>query len=122
MPRVIHFEISADDPQRAVKFYSNVFDWKISTWGGPADYWLCDTGNASEPGINGAIMRRSSPGLTTVNTIGVPSLDEFILKVEKNGGKALTPKMPVPGVGMFAYCQDTEGNTFGVMQEDSLVK
>jgi predicted enzyme related to lactoylglutathione lyase len=122
MPRVIHFEINADDPRRAAGFYAAVFDWKINTWGGPEAYWLCETGKAGEPGINGAIMQRSAPGETTVNSIDVPSVDEYLLKIEKNGGKALTPKMNIPGIGWFAYCQDTEGNKFGIMQSDSSVK
>jgi uncharacterized protein len=121
MPRVIHFEIGADNPERAVKFYSTVFSWEINTWGGPAEYWLCQTGQDNEPGINGAIMRRSEPGVTTVNTIGVPSLDEFMVKINNNGGKVLTEKMPIPGIGMFAYCQDTEGNSFGIMQADKSI-
>jgi hypothetical protein len=56
MPRVIHFEINADDPERAVKFHKKVFDWKITKWEGPVDYWLVTTGEDKVPGINGAIM------------------------------------------------------------------
>jgi predicted enzyme related to lactoylglutathione lyase len=33
MPRVVHFEIPADDTGRAVKFYQKVFGWKIEKWG-----------------------------------------------------------------------------------------
>jgi catechol 2,3-dioxygenase-like lactoylglutathione lyase family enzyme len=29
MPRVVHFEIHADDPKRAIKFYQDVFGWEI---------------------------------------------------------------------------------------------
>ncbi len=118
MGRVIHFEFSADNPERAVKFYSRVFDWKIEKWAGPTEYWLITTGPDSQPGINGAIMRRGDPKATTVNTIDVPTVDGFAAKVTKNGGKVLQPKMPIPGIGYFAYCQDTEGNTFGIMQGD----
>lgn len=61
MPRVVHFELSADNPDRAVKFYTKVFNWKIEKWAGPQDYWLITTGGEKEPGINGAIMQRSDP-------------------------------------------------------------
>lgn len=122
MPRVIHFEIGADDPTRASKFYSKVFGWKIENWAGPQDYWLATTGPDTEPGINGAIMKRPDPKATVINTIGVPSVDDFATKVTKNGGKVLTPKMPIPGVGYFAYCLDTEGNQFGIMQDDKSAK
>ncbi|MFY9638587.1 MAG: VOC family protein, partial [Methanobacterium sp.] len=53
---MIWFEIPADDPGRAAKFYENVFGWKVEKWEGPFDYWLVTTGEAEEPGIDGAIM------------------------------------------------------------------
>jgi predicted enzyme related to lactoylglutathione lyase len=117
MLRVIHFEINADQPERAVKFYSDVFGWKIEKWEGPMDYWLVYTGEG--PGIDGGLMKRMSPSSTTINTVGVPSVDEYLAKIERSGGKAVMPKTAIPGIGWFAYCQDTEGNVFGIMQEDS---
>jgi uncharacterized protein len=122
MPRVIHFEMQADQPERAVSFFINVFGWKIEKWGGNEDYWLVQTGDDKEPGINGAIMRRNPISDPTTNTISVPSVDEFSSRILANGGKIIAPKMPIPGVGYFAYCQDTEGNVFGIMQADPAAK
>src|SRR2546423_564561 len=62
MPRVIHFEIHADDPDRAVRFYQTVFAWEFTRYGGPMDYRLIKTGPDGEPGINPAI------GVFTVRT------------------------------------------------------
>lgn len=127
MPRVVHFEIHADDPERAVSFYKNVFDWKVEKWEGPMDYWLLSTGK-DEPGIDGAIMRREQPltgndgFVAYICTIGVDSLDEFTEKVTSNGGQIITPRSPIPGVGWFAECKDTEGNVFGIMQNDPNAK
>ncbi len=121
MPRIIHFEIPVDEVSRAIKFYSDVFGWKIEKWG-PQDYWLIKTGEETEPGIGGAMMKRDTPVTVTVNTIDVPSLDEYLAKVTKGGGKILTSKATIPGVGYFAYCQDTEGNTFGLLQGDQSAK
>jgi predicted enzyme related to lactoylglutathione lyase len=118
MPRIVHFEINADNPERAASFYKGVFGWKIEKWAGPVDYWLVSTGEESESGINGAIKHRSD-SLTTVNTIDVPSVDEFLQKVASAGGKVVQPRMAIPGIGYHAYCQDTEGNIFGVMQSDT---
>lgn len=118
MPRVIHFEINADDPERAVAFYRDVFGWAINTWGGPVEYWLADTGPADQPGINGAITRRYASHVSTVNTVEVANLDESIEKVRASGGKIVQPRSAVPGVGYMAYCVDTEGNMFGLMQTD----
>lgn len=117
MPRVTHFEINADDPERAVKFYQQAFGWKISTWEGPLEYWLIETGEEGEPGIDGAIMRREQQW-TTVNTIEVPSYEDFAKKVKQAGGQIVTPKQAIPGVGHHSYCLDTEGNVFGILEPD----
>lgn len=119
MSRVVHFEINADQPERAVKFYAGVFGWKIEKWDGPMDYWLVSTGETTEPGIDGAIQQRQMPQMSTVNTIGVAALDDVTAKVTASGGKVLEAKIPIPGVGYFALCQDTEGNHFGLMQSDT---
>jgi predicted enzyme related to lactoylglutathione lyase len=118
MPRVVHFEIHADQPERAATFYNDVFGWQISKWEGSEDYWLIKTGEEDEPGINGGLMKRQHPSASTINSIDVPSVDDFVAKITHNGGTVVMPKMPIPGVGYLAYCQDTEGNTFGVFQTD----
>ena len=51
--------------------------------------------------------------------MGVANLDESLAAVEAHGGKCVLPKMPVSGVGWLAYCKDTEGHIFGMMQPDS---
>ena len=117
MPRPIHFDITADNPERAIKFYKNVFGWKFQKWDGPMEYWMATTGDEKEKGINGGISKRGESGMPNMNTIGVPSLESYATKVQKGGGKVLQ-KMPIPGVGLFATCQDTEGNIFGIIQED----
>ncbi len=119
MPRIVHFEISADKPKRAVKFYQKVFGWDITPWKGPIEYWLVKTGDKNEPGIDGAIMKRTVPGMMVLNTVSVSSLDDYIKKVEDAGGEILTPKVPMAGVGYFAYFKDTEGNILGLMEEDA---
>ena len=118
MPRVIHFEISADNPERAIGFYQKVFGWKIQKWEGPIEYWLITTGEADEPGIDGAIMRREPNIDNTNNTIDVPDLDAYMEKIVAAGGQVVMPKTAVPGVGYSAVLCDTEGNTFGLMQND----
>lgn len=118
MARVVHFELAADDPARAVAFYANVFGWQINQWGDQA-YWLASTGAPGTPGIDGAIRPREDPAMpAVVNTIDVASIDEAVAKVLANGGTIAMPKMVVPGVGYLAYCNDTEGIMFGMMQSD----
>ncbi len=59
-------------------------------------------------------------GYTLVGRDDIP--DEFMEKVSAGGGKVIAPKMPIPGVGYFTYCKDTEGNSFGIIEEDESVK
>jgi len=115
MSRIIHFEIPTDDAERTSKFYSTVFGWKFQLWPGPQPYWLIETG-ADGPGINGGMLPRTPLG--AVNTIGVASADETLKAVEANGGKVIMPKFAVPTIGWLAYCSDTEGTAFGIMQMD----
>ncbi|MGZ4936155.1 MAG: VOC family protein [Halobacteriota archaeon] len=122
MSKVIHFELPADDPQRAVEFYEKVFGWTITKWEGPNDYWLITAGPDDEPGINGAITPRNMPDQVTTDTIGVESVDDAVKKIEEAGGAVKMPKQVIPGIGYIAYCTDTEGNLFGVIQPDMSVK
>jgi predicted enzyme related to lactoylglutathione lyase len=118
-PRVVHFEIDAEKPDRAVKFYEKVFGWKVEKWSGPVEYWLITTGSEKEPGIDGGLAKRTETEPSTVNTIDVPSVDEYVKKIEKNGGSIVRPKAAVPGVGWLAYFKDSEGNVWGIMESDT---
>jgi hypothetical protein len=118
MPRPIHFEIPAEDPARAIAFYEAVFGWKFSKWDGPIPYWLISTGGEGEPGIDGGLMPRRYPEQPCVNTIGVADVDASVAVVKRSGGQVAVPKMPIPGIGWLAYCKDTEGHTFGILQPD----
>jgi predicted enzyme related to lactoylglutathione lyase len=123
MGRVIHFEIHAEDPERAIEFYSTVFGWQIARWEGPVDYWLVTSGPEEEPGVNGAIIRRmdGSPGDADsvnafVNTISVDSIDDTERAIPAAGGEQVVPRQEFPGVGKVSYFRDTEGNVFGAME------
>jgi len=122
MPRIIHFDIPADDPARAQKFYQDVFGWTFDKWNGPMEYWMAKTGDDKQPGINGGLAKRMPGQAGVTNTIDVPSVDEFATKIESKGGKVIMPKMAIPGVGYFAQCLDTEGNVFGIIQMDQNAK
>jgi uncharacterized protein len=122
MARPVHFDISADDPQRAAGFYSSVFGWKFDKWSGEGfDYWMITTGE-EQPGINGGLSRRTEGAGDPMNTIGVHSIDDSLAAVAAAGGKVERAKAPIPGVGWFAVCSDTEGNKFGVMQPDEAAR
>lgn len=127
MNRVVHFEIHSSNPQRAISFYKKVFGWEFTSWGGNEEYWLIKTGSDDKPGINGGMIKRrgeidGQSVIAYVCTVSVESVDKSSKEVTENSGEIVVPKMPIPGVGWLVYCKDTEGNIFGIHQEDPNAK
>ena len=110
MPRVVHFEVCADDMERAEKFYSEVFGWTVKKWEGEEgfSYWLVNTGKEGESGIDGGIVQRHDPSHVTRIVLDVPSVDEYAARIVSGGGVQLVPKFAVPGVGYAAYFRTTK--------------
>ncbi len=117
MPRVIHFELQSSKPQETADFYSSIFGWKFDKWSGPEEYWLITTGDDKQHGINGGMMKRHGD-INFVNTIDVPSIEEYALRVTAGGGQVVVPKSAISGIGWQAYCKDPDGNVFGIHQFD----
>lgn len=116
MPNLVrHFEIEADDVERAKRFYQNVFGWKISPWG-PPNYYLIDAGN----GMSGDIRERRNPvgpgNIGFVMTVTVDDLKATADAVVKHGGSIAMQAMRIDGVGDLMYFTDTEGHRVGVMK------
>jgi predicted enzyme related to lactoylglutathione lyase len=129
MNRVVHFEIHATDTAKVAEFFRSVFGWEVRKWDNPVvDYWIVMTApeGSSEPGIDGGIVKREGPAHRgeprTSITISVPSVDEYIKKVQAAGGRNVVPKMAIPGTGWNAYCTDIEGNVFGLFENDTKAK
>ena len=116
--RVTHFELPVDDPDRAEKFYSDAFGWTFNRFeGAPQYYGLATTGEDSQVGINGALYQRGDMTQVTV-TMSVDTVEDACERVKAAGGEVVQEKMPIPGVGYFAMCKDTEGNLIGVFTDD----
>ena len=128
MPRVVHFEIQATEPEELIRFYEELFGWTIKRWG-DVPYWLVETGTAAQAGINGGLLPRRGPPPAdgqSVNafvcTVEVPSVDEYFARALVLRGTAAVPKMPIPTVGWPAYIRDRDGNILGLMQPDPLAR
>ena len=124
MARVVHFEIHAADVERCRRFYESTFGWQVQQWG-EMEYWGVVTGSDDEPGINGGLVPRRGPPPAEgqpvnsyVCTVNVDDVDATVEAAVAHGGSVGVPKMAIPGVGWLAYCKDTEGNIFGLMQDD----
>jgi len=126
MSRPVHFEIHADDPERAIEFYETALGWTFKHLEG-RNYWLIATGPADQAGINGGLRQRQGapPSADAAGTlvgflctVEVRDLDTHLKAVSNAGGSIVTGKHAVPGVGWIAYARDTEGNIFGLSQAD----
>lgn len=122
MGRPVHFEIHADDPERAVAFYTGLFGWKANRFS-DQEYWLLSTGDGD--GIDGAIMKRiggrpeiGSAVNAFVCTIAVEDCDGAVADAVESGATVALPAFDIPNVGRVAYLIDTEGNIFGVLSSD----
>ena len=131
MPTIVHFEIPADDIERAKKFYTDLFGWKIEKWPGTdgdsssnMEYLIIsitdDKGDKAL--VGGGLMKRQDPQQQITNFIDVTSVDQYSSKIEKLGGKVIVSKMAVPGMGYFAVCRDTEKNNFGIWESNESAK
>ena len=119
MPTITHFDIPVDDIERAKKFYTDLFGWKIERLPGPMEYYEISTTNEKgEMGVGGGMAKRNSPADKITNYVDVSSVDEYISKVEQLGGKIILPKTPIHGFGYLAVCLDTENNPFGLWETD----
>ncbi len=127
--RVVHFEIQAEKPERAIKFYQDVFGWEFPKW--MDNYWGVMTApkESSEPGINGGLLQRPCPAPKLeqgtnafVCTVQVEDFDAIAKKIETAGGIVAMPKFAMPGMAWQGYFIDTEGNTFGLHQADTNAK
>jgi hypothetical protein len=128
MDKVEHFEITADDVERAKAFYGATFEWDLQDvdMGGGQTYTTVTTVPVddkmlpTEPGaINGGLMKRSPETPSPVITVGVDSVEITLKQVEAAGGTVVTPRTEIPGMGAFAYFKDTEGNVLGLWENTS---
>ena len=126
MNRIVHFEIPAENLQRAADFYTGVFGWKIEKWpDGAGEYWVVMTAQreSKEPGINGGMVLRdrevdpSTGSNAFICTVQVDDYDETERKILNAGGRAAEAKTMVAGVAWQGYYFDTEGNRFGLHQQ-----
>jgi predicted enzyme related to lactoylglutathione lyase len=127
MSRVVHFEIQADDIERAMAFYTAVFDWSFQDYGQFMDtpYWGIVTGPDDEPGINGGLLQRAAPAPSAgqgangfVCTTEVGDYDLTEQRILDAGGQVAMPKTALTGIAWQGYYLDPEGNTFGIHQPD----
>jgi predicted enzyme related to lactoylglutathione lyase len=114
---MIHFEIAAQDMEKLQHFYAKTFGWKFKKIKAPIEYWRIKTGDGSEPGADGGLFKKT-PLMGAHNVIAVPSLDDYVARIKRNGGTMASPKIRVSGIGRIAVFKDPEGNEFGLLEPE----
>lgn len=127
MARVVHFEIQADDLDRARAFYEAAFGWTFTDWSQVtgAPYLGVTTGAEGTPGIDGGMLQRPAPAPAPeqgtnafVCTVEVDDFDAVAERILQAGGQVALPKYALTGMAWQGYFLDTEGNTLGIHQPD----
>ena len=122
--KVVHFELPTDNTERARKFYSTTFEWKLMPMPN-FEYTMVTTGDVTKEGmpsevavIGGGMAPRGGHVKVPVITIAVDEIDAALKLITKNGGAVLQKKEPIGdgSMGFTAYFKDTEGNTVGLYQ------
>lgn len=122
MPTIVHFDVPAEDIERGKKFYSALLGWKFDSVPAMEYNLISTTGLDGKPGVGGGMGKRMLPEQRMMNYFGVASVDAAMKQVTALGGKLISPKMAVPGTGYLVNCMDTEGNAFGLFEENSQAK
>jgi predicted enzyme related to lactoylglutathione lyase len=111
--QLVHFEIPAQDTARAKGFYADLFGWKFESYEGPMEYHMTQAGGDPGGGLYPAQSSEKGP----IVYFDVDDMDAAVARVRELGGEA-EDKHPIPSIGWFARCKDTEGNTFSLFKSD----
>jgi predicted enzyme related to lactoylglutathione lyase len=115
--KLVHFELPSEDVSRAKSFWSGVFGWSFGDSAMPDfEYYMVQTG----PEQGGAVYRAQDGEKGPIVYFDTDDIDATIEIVRANGGRA-DDKQPIPHIGWFARCGDTEGNDFSIFQRDDSV-
>jgi uncharacterized protein len=114
--KIVHVEFPAKDVDRGEKFWEGLGGWSIESAGMEGlDYRMFQ-----DDGWGGAVYPQMEDEGGTTIYFGSEDIDSDLAKVRELGGTA-DDKQPIPHVGWFARCKDTEGNSFSLFQSDESV-
>ena len=112
--QMVHVEIPAGDTAKAREFWSGLFGWQFQSWdGGPSEYHMTRFSDSQ----GGAIMEADGAKRGPRVYFDVDDINAANGRVGELGGTSGEP-LPVPTMGWFAVCKDSEGNEFGLWQTD----
>jgi predicted enzyme related to lactoylglutathione lyase len=109
---VVHWEISATDPEAQAGFYRSLFGWDI---GGGAIRAIAPGLGGLEPGPAGHIREGARPGVSLY--VQVRDLSESLVMAESLGAAITVQPFDVPGGPTLAAIEDPEGNAVFLVQQ-----
>jgi uncharacterized protein len=130
MDPVTWFSIPAQDTDRALAFYGEVFGWKAQPrtkeYDAIYDYNVVVNSASDEnfapertSRVNGCIVKRSTGITGPVVLVEVDDLDESIRKVVAAGGTVVSERIPMRSLnGDFILVKDPEGNMVEVFESN----
>ena len=110
--KIVHVEFPAQDVERGKKFWEGVGGWSLNDAGKPGMQYLM----FQEGDQGGAVFGMEGAAGTTIY-LGTDDIDADLAKARELGGDA-DEKQPIPSIGWFARCKDSEGNEFSLFQSD----
>ena len=111
--QVVHVEIPADDTAKGREFWGSLFGWEFQSYPGPFEYHMTQISEQT-----GAAITDMEPGKRAPRIyFDVDEINAGATRVKELGGEADEPR-PVPSMGWFVICKDTNGNEFGLWQND----
>jgi len=110
--KIVHVEFPAQDLERGKTFWEGVAGWSLNDAGMPGGQYLM----FQEGDQGGAVFSMEGATGTTIY-LGSDDIDADLAKVRDLGGST-EDKQPIPSIGWFARCKDSEGNEFSLYQSD----
>ena len=112
--QMVHVEIPAGDTAKAREFWGGLFGWQFEEYpGSPTEYHMTRFSETQ----GGAITEADGGKRGARVYFDVDDINVETARVGELGGEA-GDALPVPSMGWFAVCKDTEGNEFGLWQTD----
>ncbi len=117
MATIVHFDLPAEDLERAASFYGKLLGWKFERMPGPMEYFGITTfDDQGRPSLGGGMGKKNEWDTGITNYIGVGSVEDTLKRLVELGGKVVLPRTEVGEFGYLAVCLDTEGNKFGLWE------
>ena len=83
MATIVHFDLPAEDLDRAASFYGKLFGWKFERMPGPIEYFGITTfDEQGKPSLGGGMGKKNEWDTGITNYVGVDSVEDTLKKLD----------------------------------------